>query len=146
MLMLSRDARIMVGLTLLLVPTIEWGGLTVLAVATGGVAGAPFAPAELTPAQQLLYTAGHGHAGVLTVLSLVIQIALDSARLGPVARWTARIAAPVAGILVSGGFFALAHAPGLRVLLYLGAALLGLTLIATAIGLLRRPAPAPPKR
>jgi hypothetical protein len=144
--MLSRDARIMVGLTLLLVPTIQWGGLTVLAIVTGGVAGAPFAPPGLTPAQQLLYTAGHGHAGVLTILSLVIQIALDSARLGAAARWMARIAAPVAGILVSGGFFGLAHAPALRILLYLGAALLALALITTGIGLLRGPAPASPRR
>jgi hypothetical protein len=105
------------------------------AAGADGAAGAPFAPPALTPAQQLLYTAGYGHAGVVTLLPLIIQIALDSVRLGAAARWMARIAAPVAGILVSAAFFGLAHVPGPRILLYVGAALLAL--VTTAIELLR---------
>ena len=47
-------------------------------------------------AQQLaLFRAGHAHAGVWLLLSLVIQVLLDAARLPSSTKWLARIAAPV---------------------------------------------------
>src|SRR5262245_55640 len=101
---LSRDARLMTGITLLTVPTIIFGGLAVLGVVSEGTAGRSGMPA-LSPLQQALYRAGHAHAGVLVLLSLLVQLLLDSARLGAPATWTARIAAPLAAICVSGGFF-----------------------------------------
>jgi membrane protease YdiL (CAAX protease family) len=51
--------------------------------------------------------------------------------------WSVRVAAPLAAILVPGGFFGLAHAPALRVLLYAGATLLVYATLAVGIGLLR---------
>jgi hypothetical protein len=74
---------------------------------------------------------------VLVILSLVVQVLLDHARLGDRLAWSARIAAPVAALLVSGGFFGLAHAPPLRVLLYAGALLVSYAAVATGVGLLR---------
>jgi hypothetical protein len=126
----------MIALTLVTVPTIVYGGLTVLAVVTGGVAGAP-APQDLTTLQATLYRAGHAHAGVLVILSLLLQVFLDHARLSSGVEWAVRIGAPAAAILVSGGFFGLAHAPGLRMLLYAGAALVVFATLATAVGLFR---------
>lgn len=132
---MTREARILVGITLLTVPTVIYGGLTILGVLTGGAAG--LKPPQLTPLQQSLFRAGHAHAGVLVILSLVLQLALDSARLDPGWRWAARIAAPAAAVLVSGGFFGLAFLPSLRLLLYTGAALMAMAALATGIGLLR---------
>ncbi len=132
---MTREARILVGITLLTVPTVIYGGLTILGVLTGSAAG--LKPPQLTALQQSLFRAGHAHAGVLVILSLVLQLALDSARLDPGWRWAARIAAPAAAVLVSGGFFGLAFLPSLRLLLYTGAALMALAAVATGIGLLR---------
>ncbi len=133
---MSFAARLMAGATLVTVPTIVYGGLVVLGVVTGGTAG--MNPGlSLTPLQVTLYRAGHAHAGVLVILSLAVQVLLDHARLSPGLSWSARVAAPLAAILVSGGFFVLAHAPHLRVVLYLGATLVALATATTGVGLLR---------
>jgi hypothetical protein len=132
---MSPDARLMIGISLIVVPTIQFGGLTLLGVVTGGAYGAP-GPQELTPLQQSLYRAGHAHAGVILILSVILQILLDHAALGSWT-WPVRIAAPAAAVLMSGGFFGLAHVPALRVLLYVGAALLAVSTVMTGIGLIR---------
>jgi uncharacterized protein (DUF2141 family) len=137
---LSRPARLMAGITLLTVPTILYGGLTILAVLTSNRHGlAPGAGLELTPLQQSLFRAGHAHAGALVILSLVVQVLLDSARLSEAWRWTARIAAPTGGVLVSGGFFGLAFLPGFAALLWAGALCLALTMVVAGVGLVRTP-------
>jgi hypothetical protein len=64
---MSTDARLMCGISLILVPTIVYGGLTVLGVVSNRAYGAP-APKNLTPAQVAFYRAGHAHAGVLACL------------------------------------------------------------------------------
>ena len=132
---MSRATRLMVGITLLTVPGVVFGGLTVLGVVTSGEAGLP-AP-ELTPLQATLYRAGHAHAGVLLILSLVLQVMVDHVALPLRAAWSARVAAPLAALLVPGGFFGLAHAPPLRGLLYAGAASIAYATLAVGIGLLR---------
>jgi hypothetical protein len=124
----------MLGLTLIIVPTIIYGGLTVLGVVSGGRFGAP-APQSLTPSQQGYYRAGHAHAGVLMILSLILQMLVDEAQLGGL-EWSVRIAAPAAAVLVSGGFFGIAHLPALRIMLYLGALLLAYSTVTVGIGLL----------
>ena len=133
---MSQTARLMCGLALILVPTIVYGGLTLLGVVSQGKYGAP-APKGLTPEQQSLYRAGHAHAGVLTILGIVLQILLDHCALAPAVLTTARVGALVAPLLVSGGFFGVAHLPALRGLLYLGAASVIITTLTAGIGLLR---------
>lgn len=132
---MTTASRLMIGVTLVTVPTIVLGGLTVLGVVSGGLAGLP--GPELTALQATLYRAGHAHAGVLVILSIVLQLLLDHVRLAQGMVWGARVAAPLAAILVSGGFFALAHSPPLRVLLYTGAALVAYATLTTGVGLLR---------
>lgn len=136
---LSREARLVSGITLLAVPTIVYGGITLLGLLTGGVAGLAPGALELTDTQFALFRAGHAHAGVWVILSLVIQVLLDSARLPAGVKWTARISAPAAAVAVSGGFFGLAFLPGFRWLLYLGAAGMVTAVLLTGIGLVRRP-------
>lgn len=133
---MSPSARLMTGVTLVTVPTIVFGGYAVLGVLTGGTAGLPGAP-ELTPLQLALYRAGHAHAGVLVILSLVLQVLLDHARMTSSWRWAVRITAPLAAVLLPGGFFGLAHAPGARGLVYAGALLVAFATVAAGVGLLR---------
>lgn len=89
-----------------------YGGLTLLGLLTQGTAGMPPGDLTLTETQSALWRAGHAHAGVWVILSLVIQVLVDAARLPSVLDWTARLGAPGAAIATSGGFFGLAfHSP-----------------------------------
>ena len=133
---MSPDARLMCGISLILVPTIVYGGLTILGVVTNGAFGTP-GPKNLSPSQVTFYRAGHAHAGVLTLLALFIEIAVDYACLPASLVWPVRVAAVAAALLVSGGFFAAAHVRALRVLLYLGALLVAATTLTVGVGLIR---------
>jgi hypothetical protein len=68
--LLSKDAKLVSGITLLLIPTIMYGGWTLLGILTHGEA----APGnfKLNDTQWALWRAGHAHAGVWTMLSLRI--------------------------------------------------------------------------
>lgn len=134
---LSREAKLVAGITLLAVPAIMYGGLTLLGIVTGGGAGAAPGGLALDETQRALWRAGHAHAGVWVILSLVLQVLLDAARLSSSLEWTARVGAPLAAVAVSGGFFGLAFFPAFRWLLYLGGLTLLVAVILTAIGLLR---------
>jgi hypothetical protein len=135
---MTPDARLMSGITLILVPTIVYGGLTVLGVVSNGAFGTP-GPKNLSSSQITFYRAGHAHAGVLTLLALFLQIAVDYAAIPQLLVWPVRIGAVAAALLVSGGFFAIAHVPALRGLLYLGAVLVATTTLMVGIGLIRTP-------
>ena len=136
---LSREARIVSGVILITVPTIMYGGVTLLGVLTRGQAGLAPGGLQLDDTQWALFRAGHAHAGVWIILSLVLQVLLDAAALNPALRWTARLAAPAGAVALSGGFFGLAFEPGFRWLLYAGALLMAVAVLATGVGLLRRP-------
>jgi hypothetical protein len=136
---LSRESRIVAGLTLLTVPTIMYGGVTLLGILTRGAAGIAPGELELNETQWALFRAGHAHAGVWVVLSLVLQVLLDGATLGRGLKWLARISAPVAAVAISGGFFGIAFVPAFQSLLYLGAVSLAIAVLLTGVGLLRRP-------
>ena len=69
---LSREARLVAGVTLLAVPTIIYGGVTLLGILTKGVAGISTGNPVLDQTQWALFRAGHAHAGVWVVLSLVV--------------------------------------------------------------------------
>ena len=126
----------MCGLSLILIPTIVYGGLTILSVVTTGQFGTP-GPGNLSASQIAFWRAGHAHAGVLTLLALFIQMAVDYAALPPALVWPVRIGAIAASILVSGGFFATAHFRSARFVLYTGAALVAATTLTVGVGLIR---------
>jgi len=134
---LSREARVFCGVMLLTVPTIMYGGATLLGILTRGAAGVASGLA-LDDTQWALFRAGHAHAGVWVILSLLLQVLLDATTLSPAPRLVARSGAPIGAICVSGGFFGLAFMPGFRILLYFGALSMTVALVLTAIGLLRR--------
>ena len=134
---LSKNAKLMSGITLLIVPTIMYGGWTLLGVLMHGRVGGSVGELHLDETQWALWRAGHAHAGVWTLLSVVLQILLDSARLSAGLIWVARISAPASAIALSGAFFGLAVSAAFSPLLYLGIGLMLVALLTTGIGLLR---------
>jgi hypothetical protein len=135
--LLSREAKLVSGITLLLIPTIMYGGWTLLGILTHGAAAPEPGNLKLDDTQWALWRAGHAHAGVWTMLSLLLQLFLDSTRLTSIMRWVARIGAPVAAVTISIGFFGMAFSPVFRWFVYLGALAMLVALVITAIGLLR---------
>jgi hypothetical protein len=133
---LSREARLVSAITLLLVPTVMYGGWTLLGILTHGRISAD-PNVHLDETQWALWRAGHAHAGVWTLLSLLLQIFLDSAHLSTAARWVARICAPLAAVFLSAGFFGVSVSASFRWLIYLGVASMVLALLLTVIGLIR---------
>jgi hypothetical protein len=136
--MLSKHARLMSGITLLIVPTIMYGGWTLLRVLTHGRVGGNVEALHLDETQWALWRAGHAHAGVWILLSLVLQILLDSARLPGELTWVARISAPLSAVCLSGAFFGLAFSTAFIPLLDVGIGLMLIALITTGVGLLRQ--------
>jgi len=135
---MSRATRLMAGLILVLVPTIELGGSFLLAALIDRDSGY-----MTNPLRQNFFRAGHAHAGVLTILSLVCQIFVDAARLSRALAWLVRVGTPLSGILISAGFFVSVLAPGATepgravALIYTGAVLLAASVLSLGIGLLR---------
>src|SRR5437660_2799700 len=97
---MTREARVMSGIILIIVPTIQYGGWFLLTSLTNKSSGY-----MENPLRQNFFRAGHAHAGVIVILSLVCQVLADSALLPASLLWTARIAVPLAAILISAGFF-----------------------------------------
>ena len=95
----------------------------------------------LTEFQRSMFRAGHAHAGVLVILSLIAEILIDHASLGNGIILLVRIGFPLAAILVSGGFFASAigkgaHSPNsLIAILYTGLTVLIVSVLVLGIGL-----------
>ena len=71
------------------------------------------------------------------MLALFLQFAVDNANLPLMLVWPVRVGAIAAAILVSGGFFAVAHVRSLRIVLYTGALLVAATTLTVGIGLIR---------
>ncbi len=131
-------AKLMCGIIVLTIPTIEYGGYFLLSLLSGKQT-----ELALTDFQQAMFRAGHAHAGVIVLLSLIVQLMADHVFLPSTLTWIVRIGVPLAAILISGGFFGSAIGreiirPGkLIVLLYIGIFVLALCLIILGIGLLR---------
>lgn len=138
---MTREARIMAGIILLTIPTIQYGGYFLLTSLRDP--GSGYMDNAL---RQNFFRAGHAHAGVFVILSLVCQILADAAALPPAWMWVARIGVPAAAILVPAGFFLSMTSPtatrpnGLVALIYIGIAALAVSVLSLGIGLLRNAA------
>ncbi len=136
---MSRATRLMAGLILLAVPTIEAGGSFLLRSLIDENSG--YMDNAL---RQNFFRAGHAHAGVITLLALVCQILVDAAVLIPQLQWFVRVGVPVGGILMSAGFFTsmyspTAETPGpIMTLIYVGALLVAVSVVTLGIGLIRK--------
>jgi hypothetical protein len=139
---MTREARIMSGIILITVPTIQYGGYFLLTSLMNKASGY-----MENPLRQNFFRAGHAHAGVIVMLSLICQILADAAVLPPPMLWLVRIGVPLAAILISSGFFfsllpPTATQPGGAVsLIYAGALILAIAVVTLGVGLLRSPQP-----
>jgi len=124
---------ILIGALLLALVTVESGGWFLTRVSRG------LAPANAL--QQSFFRAGHAHAGVLLILSIVILVVLPAAALEGGWLWVARLGVPVAALLMPAGFFLSVlgrdpRKPGRTILLlWLGAASLTIGLVTAGVGL-----------
>ena len=95
------------------------------------------------PLRQNFFRAGHAHAGVIVLLSLICEVLADSATLPPALLWLARIGVPAAAILLPLGFFLSMVSPtatqpnGFVALIYVGAVVLAASVLTLGIGLVR---------
>jgi hypothetical protein len=136
---MSRASRRLAGVLLVLLPTVIIGGVSILTLLIRE-------PAYMAnKLRQDLWRAGHAHAGVLLVLSLVLLRYVDEARLSAGWRWVARVSAPAAAILLPLAYFFSVLTPdatepnGFIYLAYVGAAVLAFGLLVLGVGLLRGP-------
>jgi hypothetical protein len=135
---MSRQSKIVAGVLLIVIPTVEFGGVSLLQALVGNAPG--YAD---NPLRHDLWRAGHAHAGVYLVLSLVMLRYVDEAALSPPWRWLARTGVPIAAILIPAAFFLSVAAPtatapnGLMGLAYLGALFLAGGVLSLGIGLIR---------
>ena len=125
---------ILIGILLLALVSVESGGYFLTRVVRGHV-----------PANRLqgnFYRAGHAHAAVLLVLSMVILSVISYAALDGLWMQVARLGVPIAAILMPAGFFlsVLGRDPQrpnrLILLLWLGVVSLTAALITAGIGLI----------
>jgi hypothetical protein len=135
---MTREATLMSGIILITVPGIQYGGhflLTSLMDRSSRYMD--------NPLRQNFFRAGHAHAGVIMILSLICQILADAAMLPEWLLWFVRIGVPAASILMGPGFFLSMLSPDalkpnrLVRIIYVGAVTLALSVVILGIGLLR---------
>jgi hypothetical protein len=137
---MTREARLLSGIILITVPTIQYGGYFLLTSLVNRGSGY-----MENPLRQNFFRAGHAHAGVIVILSLVCQMLADATILPSPLIWFVRIGVPLSAILISAGFFfsilppATTQPSGAIFLIYVGAVILALSVLTLAVGLLRVP-------
>jgi len=135
---MSRESRMFGGIPLIVLPTVMFGGLSILGFLTRNVPGY-----SDNPLRHDLWRAGHAHAGVYLVLSLVMLRYVDEPALSPFWKWLARTGAAIAAILIPSAFFLSVASPtatqpdGLINLAYIGALFLAAAVLSLGVGLVR---------
>lgn len=104
---MSEDSIHFAGVVLITVPAIAFGGARLLRLIWARE------PGYLdNPVRQDLWRAGHAHAGVLVILTLVGLLLLDHADLSSGLQWLVRYTLVAAPILMPLGFFLSVASPG----------------------------------
>lgn len=135
---LSRESRLTAGVLLILMPTVVFGGASILSLLIGDPA---YTQNQL---RQDLWRAGHAHAGVLLILSLVTLRYADEAALSETIKRVVRYSIPAAAVLMPAAFFLSVLSPeatepnAFIYLAYLGAVSLTAGILVLGIGLVRR--------
>lgn len=135
---MSKQSRRLAGILLITYPSVALGGYFLLSLLLNPASGY-----KVHPLMQDLYRAGHAHAAVLLVLSLVLLKYVDEALMNDHTKMLVRFSTPVAALLMSGGFF-LSLIPvdstvpnNFIYLVYIGAAVLVVGFIVLGVGLIR---------
>ena len=126
----------MSGIILITVPSIQYGGYFLLTSLMNKSSGYMD-----NPLRQNFFRAGHAHAGVIVILSLVCQVLADAALLPDSVTWLVRIGVPLAAILIPLGFFLSMTSPGASQpngmvgFIYAGAIVLAASVLTLGVGL-----------
>jgi uncharacterized membrane protein len=135
---MAPQTRRLAGILLILFPTVALGGASLLTMIVGDI------PGYLdNPVRQDLWRAGHAHAGIMLIISLLVLRYVDDTNLRGGWLWLARIGVPIAAILMPAGFFGSILFPdqtepnALIGLVPLGGLFLVAGLLVTGIGLVR---------
>jgi hypothetical protein len=134
---MSSKSRLVAGVLLLVVVTVEVGGASILSLLIGDP---EYAQNDL---RQDLWRAGHAHAGVWLVLALVALRYVDEATLSEGMRWVVRLAFPAAAVLMALAFFLSVLSPEARepnamiYLAYVAGVVLAVGLSVLGVGLIR---------
>jgi hypothetical protein len=126
------------GVLLVILPTVMFGGLSILSFLLRNSPGF-----YDNPLRHDLWRAGHAHAGVYLILSLIMLRYIDEAELSIFWKWIARTGAPIAAILIPAAFFLSVLSPeakqpnGLMNLAYVGALFLATAVLSLGVGLIR---------
>ena len=135
---MSPQSRLVAGILLILVPTVEIGGASILSLL---ISDPSYSQNNL---RQDLWRAGHAHAGVWLVLSLVALRYVDEATLSEGMKWLVRLAFPVAALLMPLAFFLSVLSPEAtepNAMIYLAivaGVVLAVGLLVLGVGLIRR--------
>jgi hypothetical protein len=137
--LMTRESRRLAGALMIILPTVIFGGATLLTLLVND-------PRYMeNPLRQNLWRAGHAHAGVLLVLSLLVLRYVDETRLSDQLRRFVRYAIPGAAIILPSAFFFSVLRPdatepnSLIYLAYLGGILLATALVILGVGVFRYP-------
>jgi hypothetical protein len=139
--MISPESRRTAGTLLVILPTVIYGGTAILSLLIDDPRY------QQNALRQDLWRAGHAHAGVLLVLSLVALRYVDEANLSGLLKQIVRTAIPSSAIFLPAAFFLSILSPeatqpnALIYLAYIGAVVLAIGLLILGIGLLKKPAP-----
>jgi hypothetical protein len=127
----------MAGLLITVLPTVVLGGVSILYLWLGRDSDY-----MKNPLRQSLWRAGHAHAGVLLIVSLLALLYVDSAALSDQLKSLVRSTIPLSAILLPAAFFLSvlkpdASKPNVLInLAYVGAASLAAGLLTLGIGLM----------
>lgn len=136
---MSPDSIRTAGILLVVFPTVVFGGVSILSLWM--TRRSPYL--RENPLRHRLWTAGHAHAGILLILSLVALLLVDHTALGSGWQQVVRSAIPASAILVPAGFFLSilkpeAERPNRLInLAYLGALSVSVGMITLGVGLLQ---------
>src|SRR5688500_4905391 len=135
---MSTDSRRLAGILLVVLPTVMYGGVSLLDFLIND-------PAYIqNPLRQDLFRAGHAHAGVLLILSLVSLLYVDETNLSKGWKRIVSSFIPASAIFLPAAFFFSVLKPdatkpnGLINLAYAGVFFLVVGLLALGIGLIRK--------
>ena len=132
------ESRRLAGILLIGLPTVMFGGVSLLSLLIHD-------PEYIAnPLRQDLWRAGHAHAGVLLVLSLIVLRYVDETRLSNNMKKYVRFSVPTSAILIPAAFFLSVLSPkaeepnALIYLAYLGALNLAGGIVTLGFGLIKR--------
>lgn len=135
---MKEDSRKLAGWLLIILPTVMYGGISLLGFLLDSQSGYVD-----NPLRQDFFRAGHAHAGILLILSLVTLKYVDDAELSNGFKIFVRSSIPFSAVFIPAGFFfsmllPTANEPNHFIYLtYIGAILLASGVLILGVGLVR---------